>query len=101
MTLSTPVLPHLIEYLESPQDGIDAPVAFPREPEPKQNTCPILRLDHGEQIPEETPVITVIETETATEITTDPAVAEPVVVNSPAVAAPVAAVLVGARNVFR
>ena len=103
MTLSTPVLPHLIEYPESPQDSIDAPVAFPREPEPKQNTCPILRLNHGEQIPEEAPVITVIEieTETATEITTDPAVAEPVVVNSPAVAAPVAVVLVGARNLFR
>jgi len=105
MTLPTPVLPLLIEYLESPQDAIDAPVAFPREPEPKQNTCPILRPNHGDQIPEEAPAIAVIEIETETgtaiEITTGPAVAEPAVVNSPAVAAPVAAALLGDRNVFR
>ena len=105
MTLPTPVLSPLIEYLESPQDAIDTPVAFPREPEPKQNTCPILRLNHGDQIPEEAPAITVIEIEieieTAIEITTGPAVTEPAAGNIPAVAAPVAAVLAGDHPVFR
>ena len=100
MTLPTPVLPPLIEYLESPQDAIDAPVAFPREPEPKQDICPILRLNHGDRIPEETPAIAAIETkiEIAIETATVPAVADPEAISNPEAAAPAVAVLVGTQN---
>ena len=28
---------------EHPQEGIEMPVAFPREPEPIKNKCPMLR----------------------------------------------------------
>ena len=77
MTLPKPVVLTLPEDLESPQDAIDIPVAFPCEPETKQDTCPILRPHHGDLIPEEAPVIakTAIETVTATVIETGTALA--------------------------
>ena len=77
MTLPKPVVLTLPEGLESPQDAIDIPVAFPCEPETKQDTCPILRPHHGDLIPEEAPVIakTAIETVTATAIETVTALA--------------------------
>jgi len=51
MTLLSPALIPTREY---PQGGIDLPVAFPREPEPNNNTCPILRHNPGALDPEET-----------------------------------------------
>ena len=93
MTLPKPVVLTLPEYLESPQDAIDIPVAFPCEPETKQDTCPILRPKHSDLIPEETPVIakTVIETETAIDTGTAPAVAEREVTSNPEAAGPAVA----------
>jgi hypothetical protein len=57
--------PALIPTREYPQGGIDLPVAFPREPEPNNNTCPILRHNPGALDPEET-TPTIAETTTAT-----------------------------------
>ena len=102
MTLPTPLMIPLIEYLESPQDAIDVPVAFPREPEPKQDICPILRLNHGDRIPEEAPAIAEIEIETEIEIAietaTVPAMADPEAISNPEAAAPAVAALVGNQN---
>ncbi len=99
--MTPPMIP-LFEYLESPQDAIDIPVAFPREPEPKQDICPILRLNQGDRIPEKAPAIARTETETETEIATEtatvPAVADPEAITNPEAVAPAVAVLVGTRN---
>ncbi len=70
MTVPTPLVIPIIEYPESPQDAIETRVAFPPEPEPKKDTCPTLRLNHGDRIPEENPAIAAIETETETVIET-------------------------------
>ena len=70
MTLLLSALLPLRECLESPHHDIDAPVAFPREPEPKQTTCPILRANRGARTPEETPEIAVTEIVTETVIET-------------------------------
>ena len=95
MTLPKPVVLTLPEYLESPQDAIDIPVAFPCEPETKQDTCPILRPHHGDLIPEEAPVTakTAIETVTATVIETGTAlaVAEREAASNPEAAGPAGA----------
>ena len=79
MTLPKPVVLTLPEDLESPQDAIDIPVAFPCEPETKQDTCPILRPHHGDLIPEEAPVIakTAIETVTALAVAAREAASNP------------------------
>jgi hypothetical protein len=68
--------PALIPTREYPQGGIDLPVAFPREPEPNNNTCPILRHNPGALDPEETtPTIAETTTATGTAIVTATAVA--------------------------
>ena len=104
MTLQTPLMIPLTEYPENPQNAIDIPVAFPREPEPKQDICPILRLNHGDRIPEEAPAIAAIEIETEieteTETATVPAVADPEAISSPEAAAQAVAALIGNRNVL-
>jgi hypothetical protein len=73
MTLLSPALIPTREY---PQGGIDLPVAFPREPEPNNNTCPILRHNPGALDPEETtPAIAETTTATGTAIVTATATA--------------------------
>ena len=109
MTLSPLLLPNH----ECPLEGIDEPVAFPREPEKIPNTCPILQLSPSDQDPEaskakgleiaEVAIETAIETviATATEIAAAVAAEEAVAVASninPAV--PADAALVANRSRF-
>ena len=53
---------------EHPQEGIEMPVAFPREPEPIKNKCPILRHNQDDLTLEaKAPATVAITTEIATE----------------------------------
>ena len=66
-------LPALIPIQEKyPQEGIEVPVAFPREPEPITNKCPILRHNQDDLTLEaKAPATVAITTEIVTEIVTE------------------------------
>ncbi len=70
MTSESPALQIQFEHLESPQNAIEAFIVSPREPETKQEPCPIRPITRGDQNPEEAP-----ETATATAIVTATATA--------------------------
>ena len=79
----------LIPTRECPQSGIEAPRAFPREPEPRKNLCQILPRNPGNLDPEAAsgaPAIT--ETEIGTKAVAAAAVEEAVVAKAAVAPAP-------------
>jgi hypothetical protein len=104
-------LPALIPIQdEYPQEGIEVPVAFPREPEPIQNKCPILRHNQDDltleakapatvAITTATVIATAIVTAIVTEMTVTVA-AEAVAEAVNRAAAPVAVVLNASQSRF-
>jgi hypothetical protein len=76
MTSESPALQIQFEHLESPQNAIEAFIVSPREPETKQEPCPIRPITRGDQNPEEAPETAIaIATATATITATGPVMA--------------------------